>query len=180
MLKFGEDIRSSHSISCNFQNEKMTKGCKWQKLLVPEQIFLYTLFGLSFLSCVRQSSLNIILVHSRSVHYRTLLLFTCSFQYPLWHQFPVNSHSFTKTAILIHIFTLLHIQKTVGKIKETDLQECWFLQKSPGHHHGKAAAPTDTISPTQEHCNVTRCADPSSGRHDMHMTNRKHLGLVAL
>lgn len=75
----------------------------------------------------------------------------------------------------------------MGKIKETDLQERWILQSyftpaiAPGHQHGKAAAPTDTIAPTSMGARQrqTGAADPSGGRHDMRLTNTKHFGLVS-
>lgn len=72
----------------------MPKGSKWQELFALEQWFLYMLFGLSFVSRVRQSALNSIWVHPRSAHYRTLLPFAGSFWYPLWQQYLVNFNSF--------------------------------------------------------------------------------------
>jgi len=57
----------------------MPRTTKEQKLFVLEQLFLYILVVPSLLSCVRQSPWNSIWVRFRSAHYRTLLLFTCSF-----------------------------------------------------------------------------------------------------
>lgn len=47
----------------------------------------------------------------------------------------------------------------MGKIKETDLEQCWTLQSyftpALGHHYEKVTAPTDTTPLTLEHCNMT-------------------------
>lgn len=72
----------------------------------------------------------------------------------------------------------------MGKIKETELQQRWILQsyftpaRAPGHHHGKATAPTDTISSAQEHCKATWELLTPLGRHDTCVKNTKHFAFL--
>lgn len=166
MLKFGEEIYSSRSISFNFRNEKMPRGSRQQKLFVLEQLFLYILFGLSFLSCVRQAPLNSIGARSRSAHYRTVLPSTCSFQYPLQQWYPLNSNSFTtNNDINAYIYIAAHLgnrekDQRNRPARALDSAKLFHPCKSPrtsprescrSHRHHF----TDTISPTREHCNAT-------------------------